>query len=131
MTRGNWETMSVVETRSSSRESLFMFADVQLGQRAHRYRVRVRNLSSNGMMGAGNLRVERGAQLTVFLEGEEPIEGHVAWVQGDRFGIAFSEEIDFTEVKQHNTHRTGSGSMESAIVPRRSSVSAPDKLRPI
>ncbi len=125
--------MSGIETRSQSRESLFMFAEVQLGQRPHRYRVRVRNLSSTGMMGAGNLRVERGAQITVFLEGEEPIEGHVAWVQSDRFGIAFADEIDFDGVKHHNIHRSTSGSMESAIVPRRDAAapSAQDKFRSI
>lgn len=124
--------MSGIETRSRSRESLFMFAEVQLGQRSHRYRVRVRNLSSNGMMGAGNLRVEHGTRLTVFLEGEDPIEGHVAWVQGDRFGIAFAEEIDFDEVKHSNSHRSSTESMESAVVPRRSnSVQGQDKFRPI
>lgn len=123
--------MSGIETRSRSRESLFMFAEVQLGQRAHRYRVRVRNLSSTGMMGAGNLRVERGTTLTVFLEGEEPIEGYVAWVQGDRFGIAFSEEIDFDEVKHQSIGRSDSKSMESAIVPRRSAASNQAKYRPI
>ena len=124
--------MSGIETRSSSRESLFMFAEVQLGQRSHRYRVRVRNLSAAGMMAAGNLRVERGAQLIVFLEGEDPIEGHVAWVQGDRFGIAFAAEIDFAEVKNHNVRRTGDGSLESAIVPRRNEASGVvEKFRPI
>lgn len=123
--------MSGVETRSRSRESLFMFAEVQLGQRTHRYRVRVRNLSSAGMMGAGNLRVERGAALTVFLEGEEPIEGHVAWVQGDRFGIAFSEEIDFDAVKHQGIRRADSKSMESAIVPRRDAAPGKGKYRPI
>ncbi len=123
--------MAGIETRSRSRESLFMFAEVQVGQRAHRYRVRVRNLSSSGMMGAGNLRIERGMQLTVFLEGEEPIDGHVAWVQADRFGVAFTEDIDFAEVKNIAVNRAGKGSMESAIVPRRGASWDSSKFRPI
>lgn len=123
--------MAGIETRSRSRESLFIFAEVQVGQREYRYRVRVRNLSSNGMMGAGNLRIERGMQLTVFLEGEDPIEGHVAWVQGDRFGVAFAEEVDFAVMKDLGTTRVGNGSMESAIVPRRDNAWDPSKFRPI
>lgn len=131
MIRGIWDTMSGIETRSQSRESLFMFAEVQLAQHSQRYRVRVRNLSSSGMMGAGNLRVERGTQITVFLEGEVPLEGHIAWVHGDRFGIAFDSEIDFDEVKRRNIGRAGTGSMEGAIVPRRNLRSGSDKPRPI
>ena len=131
MIRGIWDTMSGIETRSQSRESLFMFAEVQLGQHAQRYRVRVRNLSSSGMMAAGNLRVERGTLITVYLEGEEPLEGHIAWVHGDRFGIAFAAEIDFDGIKRRNIGRAGTGSMEGAIVPRGNLHSGSDKPRSV
>ncbi|ODS60941.1 MAG: pilus assembly protein PilZ [Erythrobacter sp. SCN 68-10] len=57
--------------------------------------MRVRNLSDGGMMAEGtNIRVQRGNRLTVELRNIGEVSGSVAWVQDDRFGIAFDAEID-------------------------------------
>lgn len=86
--------MTGVETRSVARDSLFLLADIRVEQNAEPHRVRVRNLSDGGMMGEGHLRVQRGHRLTIELRNIGTIGGTVAWVQDNRFGIAFDEEID-------------------------------------
>jgi len=86
--------MSGVETRSVSRNSLFLLASIRVEQEQESHRVRVRNLSDGGMMGEGNVRVKRGNRLQIGLRNVGVVAGTVAWVQDDRFGIAFDEEID-------------------------------------
>lgn len=86
--------MSGVETRSVARDSLFLLAEIRIEQQTETHRVRVRNLSDGGMMGEGNLRVQRGHRLTIELRNIGAVNGAVAWVQDNRFGIAFDEEID-------------------------------------
>ena len=91
--------MSAVETRSVTRSSLFLLANVQLEQEADVHRVRVRNLSDGGMMGEGSLRVRRGNRLSIEMRDVGPVSGTVAWVQDDRFGVAFDEQIDSQSVQ--------------------------------
>ncbi|MEP3052335.1 MAG: PilZ domain-containing protein [Erythrobacter sp.] len=86
--------MTGFETRSVSRDSLFLLAGIQIENAGEHHRVRVRNLSNGGMMGEGNLRVKRGNRLDIELKNVGAVAGTVAWVQDDRFGIAFDEEID-------------------------------------
>ncbi|QFT76125.1 PilZ domain-containing protein [Erythrobacter sp. THAF29] len=86
--------MSGLETRTVSRDSLFQLAQVQVEQDEEAHKVRVRNLSDGGMMGEGNIRVQRGNRLKIELRNVGTVEGSVAWVQDNRFGIAFDEEID-------------------------------------
>jgi len=86
--------MAGVDTRSVSRDSLFLLADLRLEQGEEKHRVRVRNLSDGGMMGEGSVRVQRGNRVRIDLQNIGQIGGSVAWVQDDRFGVAFDEEID-------------------------------------
>lgn len=86
--------MSGVETRTVSRDSLFLLANIRVENDEEIHKVRVRNLSDGGMMGEGQLRVKRGNRLEVELRNIGKVEGQVAWVQDNRFGIAFDEEID-------------------------------------
>ena len=86
--------MSAIETRSDARDSLFLLAEVRVEQQADSHKVRVRNLSDGGMMGEGSLRVMRGHRVTLQLRNIGTISGTVAWVQDNRFGVAFDEEID-------------------------------------
>ncbi len=86
--------MNAVDTRHISRDSLFLAADVRLDGIADGHRVKVRNLSAGGMMADGEAPVVRGSIITVDLRNIGRVEGSVAWVQGNRFGIAFNKEID-------------------------------------
>ncbi len=92
--------MAGVETRSVARDSLFLLADVRVENDAETRRIRVRNLSDGGMMGEGNLRVKRGHRLEIELRNIGPIGGTVAWVQDNRFGIAFDAEIDSQKARR-------------------------------
>lgn len=92
--------MTGVETRSVSRDSLFLLASVRVEQQSDVHRVRVRNLSDGGMMGEGTMRVNRGNRVEVELRNVGTVLGSVAWVQDQRFGIAFDEEIDSQEARK-------------------------------
>jgi hypothetical protein len=92
--------MTGVETRSDARDSLFLLADIRIEQNPDVHRVRVRNLSDGGMMGEGQLRVQRGHRLTIELRNIGVVGGTVAWVQDNRFGIAFDEEIDSQKARR-------------------------------
>lgn len=86
--------MEQSERRQEDRASLFQLADLQLEHDQSCYRVKVRNISSNGLMGEGGVKVVCGTRLTVKLHNFGAVAGSVVWVQDDRFGIAFDEEID-------------------------------------
>lgn len=92
--------MTGVETRSVVRDSLFLLAEIRIEQSTETHRVRVRNLSDGGMMGEGNLRVQRGNRLTIELRNIGAVAGTVAWVQDNRFGIAFDDEIDSQKARR-------------------------------
>ncbi|MCK0098861.1 PilZ domain-containing protein [Qipengyuania sp. S6317L1] len=98
--------MTGVETRSVSRDSLFLLANVRVEQKGEQARVRVRNLSDGGMMGEGVVQISRGNRVEVELRNIGTVMGTVAWVQDQRFGVAFDEEIN------SNAARAPSGSSE-------------------
>ena len=82
------------EHRQIARDSLFVMADMRLDGVGGEFRIKVRNLSSGGMMGEGEVRVQRGALVLIDVRNIGWVEGTVAWVQDSRIGIAFREEID-------------------------------------
>ena len=110
--------MTGVETRSVSRDSLFLLANVRVEQESEQHRVRVRNLSDGGMMGEGTMRVQRGNRVEVELRNIGKIGGNVAWIQDQRFGIAFDEEIDSQSARKAggevNSDTAAAGSMSYA-----------------
>lgn len=82
------------EHRQIARDSLFVMAELRLDGVQGEERVRVRNLSSGGLMAEGAFHVQRGQLCWVQIRNIGWVEGSVAWVQDSRFGIAFREEID-------------------------------------
>lgn len=86
--------MNDVDTRQVNRDSLFLLAQLRIDGQEETARVKVRNLSSGGMMAEGAMRVARGQLVAVELRNIGWVEGTVAWKQDDRFGIAFIDEID-------------------------------------
>jgi len=83
-----------LDHRQVGRDSLFLMADVRLSGAGDEHRVKVRNLSGGGMMAEGQMKVTRGAKLDINLRNIGWVPGVVAWIQENRFGIAFMEEID-------------------------------------
>lgn len=86
--------MSDSDHRQIGRDSLFVLADLRIDGVEGEQRIRVRNLSSGGLMAETNCKVLRGQLVWVNLRNIGWTEGSVAWVQDSRFGIAFREEID-------------------------------------
>ena len=86
--------MTELDHRQVGRDSLFLMADVRLAGAGDEHRVKVRNLSGGGMMAEGQMKVTRGAKLDINLRNIGWVPGVVAWIQDNRFGIAFMEEID-------------------------------------
>lgn len=82
------------EHRQIARDSLFVMADMRIDGIEGDHRVRVRNLSSGGMMAEGGPLGQRGATVWIQLRNIGWVEGMVAWVQDTRMGIAFRDEID-------------------------------------
>ncbi|MCB2076886.1 MAG: PilZ domain-containing protein [Novosphingobium sp.] len=82
------------ESRQLGRDSLFLMADMRIDGLDGDYRIKVRNLSAAGMMGEGSMRMLRGSVVFVNIRNIGWVEGTIAWVQGNRFGVAFRDEID-------------------------------------
>ncbi len=125
--------MTGIETRSVSRDSLFLLAEVRVEQNSETHKVRVRNLSDGGMMGEGNLRVMRGHRLAIQLRNVGLIAGTVAWVQDNRFGVAFDEEIDSQLARRplQADEDPGLGLVDRSWVHRAPAPIAPSQLRKI
>ena len=92
--------MSNVDTRQVNRDSLFLLAQVRVDGMDHPNKVKVRNLSTGGMMAEGEVGVDRGSLVEVELRNIGWVKGSVAWRQDNRFGIAFLDEIDPKQVRE-------------------------------
>jgi len=125
--------MAGVETRSVARDSLFLLADIRVENDTETRRIRVRNLSDGGMMGEGNLRVKRGHRLEIDLRNIGCIDGTVAWVQDNRFGIAFDKEIDSQKARRplHSEPDPALGIIAPSRAHRAPTPPEPTKLRKI
>lgn len=86
--------MSNVETRQIERDSLLLMAAVRVDRSGSSHPIKVRNLSAGGMMAEGEVQVERGTPVTVELRNIGPVEGSVAWIEGNRFGVTFAGQVD-------------------------------------
>ena len=91
--------MTDLDTRQVNRDSLFLLAQVRHQGDAQSTRLKVRNLSAQGMMGEGDFTVARGKTVEVDLRNLGWVQGQVAWTQGNRFGVSFEKEIDAKVVR--------------------------------
>lgn len=80
--------------RHVARDSLFVLAEMRIDGFPGEVRVRVRNLSAGGLMAEGLERAQRGQLVWVNVRNIGWVEGSIAWVQDNRCGVAFREEID-------------------------------------
>lgn len=58
------------------------------------FAVRVRNLSAGGLMADADVEVAIDDPITIELRNIGQVEGKIAWVRGQRFGVTFDEAID-------------------------------------
>jgi len=80
--------------RGKSRDSLLLSASLKLSGMVAPVTVRVRNLSSGGLMADHAARANVGDAAEIDLRGIGTVAGKVAWIAEGRLGIAFDREID-------------------------------------
>lgn len=79
--------------RNGSRDSLLLSARLRAGD-GPEMTVRVRNLSSGGLMAEYADRLATGTPVKVEVRGLGWIDGSIAWSTDGRIGIAFEREIN-------------------------------------
>lgn len=80
--------------RGKSRDSLLLSASLKLAGMVSPVMVRVRNLSSGGLMAEHAGRAQVGDSAEIELRGIGRVTGRVVWMAEGRLGIAFDREID-------------------------------------
>lgn len=86
--------MDKIDRRQVKRENLDLLADIRIDGVRGEQRVGLRNISPGGLMADGVENSHRGQMIWIHLGTLGWIEGTVAWVQGNRCGVAFREEMD-------------------------------------
>jgi hypothetical protein len=79
--------------RNGSRDSLMLSAHFRVAGRPDEL-VRVRNLSSGGLMAEYTQPIDRGTAVEVEVRGVGWVSGHIAWATDGRVGVAFDASID-------------------------------------
>jgi PilZ domain len=82
---------------------------------------RLRNLSETGLGGVSDLELALNEDLAVTLDKIGTVKGHVAWVEGKSFGMAFDAVID-PEDLPHN---------KLEFVPAPSGYTVPERFKPV
>ena len=101
--------------RRDERDSLFVLAQLRPeGEAGAGETVRVRNVSSGGLMADAGDRYRQGSRVEIDLEGIGTMHGAVAWSEAGRIGIAFDHPIDKararkTKSKAEELFRPGTG----------------------
>ena len=119
--------MSAVDTRNISRDSLLLLANLRVDGSEADHKVKVRNLSSGGMMAESDVQLGRGIRVAVDLRNIGWTFGSVAWVQGNRCGIAFDAEID-PKLARASINTSGDLSSPRFVRPASILPSTPDDL---
>ena len=116
------------EQRQELRDSLFVLARLTVEGRQGEVQVRVRNLSKFGLMAEGSVKVACGTPVKVDVRNVGWVSGKVAWVQDNRFGIGFDEEIDARHARMATDH-ADTGNLWRPTVSAKKMWSGPDPAR--
>ena len=81
------------QMRAEPRDSMFLLATMRRPG-GPEVQVKVRNLSSGGMMVECPISFARGELVESDLRGIGPVGGKIAWAAGSRVGVAFDRAID-------------------------------------
>ncbi len=84
----------VAQHRGKSRESIFLGAVINLGDEVQSHNVRVRNISSGGMMIDLAGPQPKGLVVVAEMKGIGEVRGYIAWSTENRTGIAFDRVVD-------------------------------------
>ncbi len=113
--------------RGVNRDSLLVKAVLRFPSTGDEGEVRVRNISSGGLMAEAPLRYPRGETVEVQLRNVGWVPGKVAWVADTRFGIAFDYPID----PKATTQKSAPGFEIPRYLEKLNKADQPKKLRPL
>ena len=80
--------------RNDARDSLLLVARFRVEGSAEARQVRIRNLSSGGLMADVPRPIDIGTMVEVEVRGVGWVSGRIAWVAAGRAGVAFDHPID-------------------------------------
>lgn len=80
--------------RNDARDSLLLVARFRIEGSTEIMQVRVRNLSSGGLMADVPKPIDIGTMVEVEVRGVGWVNGRIAWVAAGRAGVAFDHPID-------------------------------------
>jgi hypothetical protein len=82
--------------RSRKRDSMLLLGTIKAaGDYVRETRpIRIRNLSSTGMMAVCDVAYDEGTLVEIGLRGIGVVAGEIVWVRGGKIGITFQEPID-------------------------------------
>ena len=82
------------QNRNEARDSLFLMADFRVTGSPEIFQVRVRNLSSGGLMAEFPAGLDLDLRVEFEVRGIGWVPGKVAWSTAGRIGVAFDRQID-------------------------------------
>ena len=91
--------------RRDERDSLLVLARLKPEGVDAAETVRVRNVSSGGLMAQASDTYRPGLRVTVELENVGAVDGVVAWAEAGRIGIAFDHPIDKARARKPTAAR--------------------------
>ena len=80
--------------RLAERDSLFVAARLRIAGADDSYPITIRNISAGGLMAVGAVIAARRARVAIEVRNIGWVDGRIAWIAGDRFGISFAQAID-------------------------------------
>ena len=80
--------------RRAPRDSVFLFAELRFEGQQEKHVIKVRNVSSTGLMAESNIHVVPGAIVAINLRNIGWVSGSVSWAANKRFGVMLDSEID-------------------------------------
>ncbi|MET0307500.1 MAG: PilZ domain-containing protein [Sphingomonas sp.] len=104
--------------RSGARDSLMLTAQFSVGEGPVQ-NVRVRNLSSGGLMAEYAQPVANRTPVAVEVRGVGWVSGKIAWAAEGRVGVAFDQAIDPKLARKPVGKGTHTPSYAKPILPRR------------
>jgi PilZ domain len=113
--------------RGKNRDSLLVKAVLRFPNSKEEGEVRVRNISSGGLMAEAPVRTPRGEPVEVKLRNIGWVSGKVAWIAESRFGIAFDYPID----PKMTTQKTDTGFEIPRYLERLNQQDPSKKVRPL
>lgn len=82
------------EHRRAPRESMFLFAALRVENEEGTYRVKIRNLSTTGLMAEGEVLLRPSSIVSIEIRNIGWVDGNVAWIKDKQFGVMLAEAID-------------------------------------